>query len=82
MSYSPVRLSHQAYEHIRADLMATHGTRILITWVCKEELGFTFREHQDYRPGVKSGDWRDVHSVWIVDFYNEAAETMFRLRYL
>ena len=78
----PITLTHSECERIKSDLVSTHGRRILISWVCKEQLGFTFREHQTYRPGVKSGDWRDHHSTWMVDFYNDAAETMFRLKYL
>ena len=83
MSYSPVNLSHAEYESICADLVSTHGRKIMISWVCKETLGFTFREHRcGYRPEIKTNDWRDAHTVWVVDFYNDAAETMFRLRYL
>lgn len=79
---APVKLTHAEYEHIKADLLATHGKVVLIGFFCKRELGFTFREHHHYEPGIKSNDWRDVHSCWYVDFYDDAAETMFRLRYL
>lgn len=79
---TPIKLTHAAYEHIKADLVATYGKKILIGFVCKRELGFTFREHRDYSPEVVSSDWRDVHSCWVVDFYNKGAETMFRLKYL
>lgn len=77
-----VKLTHAEHERIQADLVATHGMTALINFTLKRELGFTFREHQRYAPGVESNDWRDVHSEWVVDFYNEAAETMFRLKYL
>ena len=82
MSHPTVRLTHSEYERIKSDLIATYGKRILISFVCKRELGFTFREHRTYRPGIKTDDWRDVHSEWVVDFYDDQAETMFRLKYL
>lgn len=78
----PVKLTHAAYMHIRERLVADHGRRILISWVCKQELGFMFREHRRYDPSIESDDWKDVHTTWMVDFYDDAAETMFRLRYL
>lgn len=78
----PLNLTHKEYDRIKADLVATHGKKILISWVCKRELGFTFRDHRRYNSDINSDDWRDVHSEWVVDFYNEAAETMFRLKYL
>lgn len=78
----PVKLLHNKYKEIRNDLIATHGRRILISWVCKQELGFTFREHRHYDPSIESDDWKDVHTTWMVDFYDDAAETMFRLKYL
>lgn len=67
----PIKLTRTEYERIRADLIATHGKKIIINWVCKREAGFTFREH-----------WDGNNSGWYVDFYNDAAETMFRLKYL
>lgn len=78
----PIKLTHAEYERIKSDLVSSYGKRILISFVCKRELGFTFREHRRYDSGVIGDDWRDVHSIWMVDFYDNSAETMFRLRYL
>lgn len=80
---APVKLTHSEYERVKSDLVATHGKVILISYVCKRELGFTFREHHQYDQAAnRLGDHRDRYSCWYVDFYNDAAETMFRLKYL
>lgn len=77
---APVKLTHAEYERIKSDLVAAHGKRILISWVCKRELGFTFREHTKYNDHADG--FRDRCSCWYVDFYEDATETMFRLKYL
>lgn len=78
----PITLDHTRYEKIKEDLVATYGQKILISFVCRRELGFTFREHQQYNPESESNQWRDRYSSWYVDFYSDQAETMFRLKYL
>lgn len=76
----PVKLTHKEYQRIKDDLVATHGKVILISYVCKRELGFTFREHSKYNNGADN--FRDRYSCWYVDFYDDAVESMFRLKYL
>ena len=48
----------------------------MIRDVMKRELGFTTRLHQDWDNG------RGYIETMYLDFYDEASETMFRLKYL
>jgi hypothetical protein len=49
---------------------------VLIREVMRRELGFNIRYHREYTE--QSGSVETI----IVDFYNEAAESFFRLKYL
>ena len=51
---------------------------ILISWVCKRELGFTVRDHSTYADQYGNGT---AHTIYL-DFYDDAKETWFRLKYL
>jgi hypothetical protein len=80
------------WEPIQYRLGLDHGTRVLISYVCKRELGFTIRRHkglvphpQDTWEVMKSEGWNhryhyqdQIH----LDFYNEAQQTWFVLKYL
>jgi len=77
----PIVLTHKEHSEIVHKLVETYGKKILISFVCKRELGFTFREHQQFDED-SDGGWKDRFSRWYVDFYSEEAETMFRLAYL
>ena len=52
----------------------------------RDQLGFTVREHRNYNEqDVEydlNNDWRDYRSQIHIDFYSEAARTMFMLKYL
>jgi hypothetical protein len=102
---------------IKPKLIRDHGTKIIISYVCRRELGFTVREHKGWidNPNYaaemrkhldkmeeienrRSGPHSTEDAVeWLLmtqpskgervnqiclDFYNDAAETYFRLRYL
>jgi hypothetical protein len=102
---------------IKPRLIQDHGAKIMISYVCRRELGFTVREHKgwvdnpNYRSEINEHEARmeafenrrsGPHSTedaveWLLmtapskgervnqiclDFYNDAAETYFRLRYL
>lgn len=112
----------QWHEEIKPKLIKDHGPTIMISFVCKRELGFTVREHKGWVDNPKyqielaqhreaqrqyeealqdvqnkklsfndlSIDWlmlgepsrgNTVHQICL-DFYNEAQETYFRLKYL
>lgn len=47
---------------------------------CKRELGFTTRDHSEWRRTNK-GRWVKEHIVYL-DFYDDAKESWFRLKYL
>jgi hypothetical protein len=84
------------WEEISARLVKDYGPSILISWKCKRELGFTVRHHQGLQPYDTSGSHRhDKGSEYVnlkgryyyspevhLDFYSEAAQSFFVLKYL
>jgi hypothetical protein len=60
-------------------IIAEHGPAIRISWVCKERLGFTVREHQT--PVSDDGHFWDYQTQIHLDFYDESMRTMFLLKY-
>lgn len=84
-----VILKHREWDDIFAKIKGDYaGTPsvYLLRSKMKDTLGFTVREHTVYRDGtdVEYGDfddWRDFRTEIHLDFYDEAARTMFLLRY-
>ena len=75
MSDKPIKhveLKHREWTRIKDQLVQEHGMRILLSWVCKDTLGFTARDHYDY-----GGQIRMIH----LDFYDESCKTFFLLKY-
>lgn len=103
------------FKKIKPKLIVDFGQRILISYVCKRELGFTVREHRGWHENlnykielaqyqekqrrleenINFADFSALdyvlstppnkgHSVYEIclDFYDDAAESWFRLRYL
>jgi len=74
------------FKQIKSDYAHSPSTYLLRDRM-KRDLGFTYREHQDWRqrseeiPG-RDYDWRDERSQIHIDFYSEPARTMFLLRYM
>ena len=71
---------------IKPRLVQDHGAKILISYVCQRELGFTVRQHEEWIRFVppESGKLprnRCIKQVHL-DFFNEAALTWFQLKYL
>ena len=80
------------WEPIQYQLGLDYGTRIMLSWVCKRELGFTIRRHKGLEPHdentwevMKSQGWNhryhyqeQIH----LDFYDAAQQTWFVLKYL
>ena len=80
------------WEPIQYQLGLDYGTKIMLSWVCKRELGFTIRRHKGLEEHpkeiwevMKSEGWdhryhyqEQIH----LDFYNEAQQTCFVLKYL
>jgi hypothetical protein len=73
-------------------ILQDYGPKVAISFVCKRELGFTIRRHKGLEPHdentwevMKSEGWHhryhyqdQIH----LDFYSEAAQTWFVLKYL
>mgnify|MGYP006268520013 CR=1 FL=1 len=60
-------------------LIEEHGKAIRISYVCKQRLGFTVREHR--APISDDGHiWDYQHEIHL-DFYDEQMRTWFILRY-
>ena len=74
-----IELTHKQWETLKARLLADYGRTILISFVCKRELGFTIREHR--RRDDKQGHWQDQYSVICLDFYTEQQKSFFVLKY-
>jgi hypothetical protein len=80
------------WETVQAQLRQDYGHKIMLSWVCKRELGFTVRRHKGLEEHPKeiwevmqSEGWRhryhyqeQIH----LDFYSESAQTWFVLKYL
>jgi hypothetical protein len=80
------------WEPIQYQLGLDYGTKIMISYVCRRELGFTVRHHKGLEPHekeiwevMKDEGWKhryhyqdQIH----LDFYNEAAQSWFMLKYL
>ena len=70
---------------IRKRLIAEYGQSIVLTWAMRERLGFSSRYHTEWISSSKrEGEYElkypeeQIH----LDFYNEAAQSWFQLRYL
>ena len=80
------------WEPIQYRLGCDYGTRVLISYVCKRELGFTIRRHKGLEEHpkeiwevMKSEGWHQRHHYQEqihLDFYNEAQQSFFVLKYL
>lgn len=72
------------WSDIYAKILAEFGMGMAVRTRLRRELGFTYRNHQEWIVFDRSGDRErkyceeQVH----VDFYNESAQSWFMLRYL
>jgi hypothetical protein len=80
------------WEVVQSQLRQNYGHKIMLSWVCKRELGFTIRRHKGLEEHpkevwevMKSEGWNhryhyqeQIH----LDFYNESQQTWFVLKYL
>ena len=73
-----IKLAPTQWQDIKTDIIATYGrSTVLLRDKMRRELGFVNREHRWY-----DHDCAEYRCVIMLDFYDDAAETMFRLRYL
>jgi hypothetical protein len=83
---SVIKLSPKVWTDILIKIEIDHGkAAVLIRDVMRRELGFTSRYHKFWQPSdglnVYDGHGDYVTEVHL-DFYDDAKETMFRLKYL
>ena len=60
-------------------IVKDYGMGVMISWTCKERLGFTVREHK--APISDDGYFWDYQTQIHLDFYDEQKQTFFLLKY-
>ncbi len=89
----PLEFTRKEWIPLQQRLVEDHGMGVMnISWVCRRELGFTIRHHRlwvkkdGYEEDGYEEDGYDGYGEWenfvILDFYDPAKETWFRLKYL
>lgn len=81
-----IKLDPVKWQDIKVSIIQDYGlSTVLIRDRMRRELGFTVREHNEYQRISNQHNSFDyaTHTCTIcLDFYDDAAETMFRLKYL
>jgi len=77
----------QQWVDIKARLVAEHGEKMAISFVMRRELGFSVRQHRALVPNDPQHRYKDGPSMHYeehihLDFYSDAAQSWFQLRYL
>ena len=76
------------WEPIKQKILAEYGPTHVISWVMKLELGFTVRYHQNWITIDKNYDGEDItprrasQNQVHLDFFNNATQSWFQLKYL
>jgi hypothetical protein len=75
------------WEPIWARILEEHGARMAIRWVMQRDLGFTVRHHRGLVPNLPGQSWRGGSNMHYedqihLDFFTDAAQSWFQLRYL
>lgn len=71
-----ISMTHRSWERLKKQIVKDYGrTTIMISWRLKETLGFTIREHYDFRSDYSS------RKPIRLDFYDEQLQTLFLLKY-
>ena len=60
-------------------IKADYGNGVMVSWTCKERLGFTVREHKV--PVSDDGHFWEYQVEIHLDFYDEQKRTFFLLKY-
>lgn len=80
--------NEELWEPIRQKILAEYGPSYMISWVMKRELGFTVRVHQLWIIIDKNVWGEDItpRRHWQnqvhLDFFNDATQSWFQLKYL
>ena len=78
----PLEFTRNEWIPLQQRLVEDHGLGVInISWVCRRELGFTIRHHRLWQADAYDG-YGEWENVVILDFYDPAKETWFRLKYL
>jgi len=77
----------QQWVDIQARLVADYGEKMTISFVMRRELGFSVRRHRALVPNDPQHSYKDGPSMHYedhvhLDFYSDAAQSWFQLRYL
>ena len=81
----PIRLTSKEWKQIRNQLQSEFEMTpsvFLIREVMRRELGFTTRYHREWVPDPGYDSYGKYEEFIFLDFYNDAQETFFRLKYL
>jgi hypothetical protein len=77
------------WEEIWTRLVAEHGEKIAISFVVRRELGFSVRRHRglvpndpNVEPKLEWGSSMHYEDQIHIDFFSDAAQSWFQLRYL
>lgn len=60
-------------------IVQDYGRGVMVSWACKERLGFTVREHK--APISDDGHFWEYQTQIHLDFYDEQKRTFFLLKY-
>ena len=80
--------NEELWEPIVQKILAEYGNHVMISWVMKRELGFTVRRHQNWITVHKNGLGEDIvprrhcQNQVHLDFFNDATQSWFQLKYL
>lgn len=80
--------SEELWEPIKQRIQAEYGASHMISWVMKRELGFTVRYHQHWTTINKNFLGEDItprgymQNQVHLDFFNDATQSWFQLKYL
>ena len=81
-----IALTLDQWEILKEKLSKEHPLSVMaIRYKMREVLGFTVREHQQWIEAGKTVDGRPLGylQTWIcLDFYNDALEAWFQLKYM
>lgn len=78
----------ELWEPIKQKILAEYGASHMIRWVMKRELGFTVRYHQHWITINKNFLGEDIsprgymQNQVHLDFFNDATQSWFQLKYL
>jgi hypothetical protein len=71
-----IKLTVTEWQNLYYRLRQDYGNRIMIASVLKQDLGFSVRRHRDYSQFRHSD-----HETVCLDFYDDAKEIFFKLKY-